>query len=241
MSITGVIIPAHLHSTRFPGKPLALVGGKPLLSYAVECAKGTGMPYVVATSDMEIYKWCHENGVPRRHTDQCRNGTERAALANREEKWDRVVVLQCDEPDLRPDDLGILTGMESPATLVSHCADSDWGNPNSVIAQYMLMHDWEENIWCDGAIRWFRRGESKSDGRQRHVGCYLYDGALLEQYLTTPPTPAEESQSLEQLRTMAIGYAWEAFNPHRTIDPRRLRSINVPEDADKFKEDGNRV
>lgn len=234
MGSTGIVIPAHLGSTRFPGKPLALVGGKPLLSYAVECAKGTGLPWYVATSDGEILNWCGSHDVECVWTEECRNGTERAALANREEKWERVIVFQCDEPDVIPDDLRNLSVMEPPATLVGTATEKDVGNPNTVGA-----YTWS------GMVRQFIRSPPLHASMYRHIGVYLYSLDQLKEYLSTEPTPQEQSQSLEQLRTMAMGYTFLAHS----VQPRRhmpsvreyYRSINVPEDVNQFKEDGNRV
>lgn len=232
---TGIILPAHMGSTRFPGKPLAIVGGRPLLSYAVEAAKSSGMPWCVATSDETIRDWCAENNVAGWITDQCRNGTERAALLNRDLKWDRVIVLQCDEPDVTGVHLEWFADSLAPATMVSAMAASDWGNPNTVAAE----------VWGN-MVRRFTRSplhEGRSDHISRHVGVYLYDSNTLAEYLEHPPTQREVSHSLEQLRTMAMGYAFSAkdVHPNRRNDPTPLRSVNVPEDVNQFKEDGHTV
>lgn len=248
---TGIILPAHMGSTRFPGKPLAMVGGKPLLSYAVEAAKASGMPWCVATSNHEIANWCDTQGMGTCIigggsissntskisgivvvTNECRNGTERAALVNGAFQFDRVIVLQCDEPDVTGEDLlelerrGFL-----PSTLVAEPLETDIDNFNSVIA-----HAWK----CrDGhLIRCFTRSAPQDvfDGTAyRHVGVYCYHKYTLETYLNLQPVEAEVKLSLEQLRITQI-CAWYAVCLNRT-----LRSVNVPEDVNQFKEDGNTV
>lgn len=222
--ITGIIIPAYMKSKRFRGKPLVDIGGKPLLSYAVEAAKESGLPWYVATHDREILQWSKENDVLCIDTTKMglrpRNGTERAALVNREKKWDRVIVLQCDEPDITAEDTKTLSELESPATLVSNPIQDDWGNVNTVFAAVQ----WD-------TIRHFERGNDSGLAHMyRHVGAYLYESSMLHEYLHHPPTKVEERDSLEQIRTMALGYAWSCFELNRT-----LRSVNVPEDAKKFK------
>lgn len=241
---TGIVIPAHLGSTRFPGKPLALVGGKPLLSYAVEAARASGLPWCVATSDHEIAAWfistycidkkrtfCTwwENDPPNGGfvlTPECRNGTERAAHANSKLNWDRVIVLQCDEPDVDGHLLAWFAQWDGPCTVSCDMQESDWDNPNSVAVAI-------KDDDCDVAL-YFVRGATRPTKHyiRRHVGLYVYDSHMLEDYLRHPQTPTEEAESLEQLRTMAMGYAWHV----EPVDG-PLRSVNVPADVEKFKED----
>lgn len=234
---TGIVIPAHMGSTRFPGKPLALVGGKPLLSYAVDAARESGLPWCVATSDHDVEDWCIVN-IPLSEskecnifvTEQCTNGTERAAIVNKYAKWDRVIVLQCDEPDVTGDQLRYLSTLTSPCTMVTWPDVCDWGNMNTVFAAGLPD---EFSGETSRVAMYFRRGVSEeADCYYRHVGVYLYDSNLLSDYLQTSPTPAEQNESLEQLRTMALGYAWLMM----TI-PGPLRSVNVPADVEKFTED----
>lgn len=232
MTTTGIVIPAHMRSSRFPGKPLVDVAGKPLLAYSIECSRATGLPYVVATSDKIVLDWCYHNSVPYIETyGTIRNGTERARLANRE-MWQRVIVFQCDEPDVQSDDILRLTEVPPPATLVGNMADSDWRNPNTVAAE----------VWGQ-CVRRFVRNPSPQDkygpGFLRHIGIYLYSSAQLEQYVAMEPTDPEVQHSLEQLRTMALGYSFLAHNVHppRCTPSRRstYRSVNVPEDLEAFK------
>lgn len=216
-------------STRFPGKPLAIVGGKPLLQYAVDAARESGLPFTVASQDWLISNWCYTNGIPHASTSDARNGTERAAIVNQAIKWDRVIILQCDEPDVTGKDLKRLDDYEDPCTVQTAMSERDWENLNSVA---VLGGGGD----CSVAMR-FVRGvaaeEEEREGISRHVGVYFYARYMLDEYLRHPPTRAEESRSLEQLRTMALGYAWNL----KTI-PGPLRSVNVPEDVNQFKEDG---
>lgn len=216
---TGIVIPAHMASTRFPGKPLAMVGGKPLLSYAVDAARGTGLPWCVATEDEEIVEWCISNERICVMTDHARNGTERAALANKQCGWDRVIVLQCDEPDVTAEDLGILNSIGTDCyTLTCPMGKRDWGNANSVCVRNYL-----------GTGKLFQRGPESGEFN-RHVGVYLYKSQTLAEYLNHPQVPCEESLSLEQIRTMAMGYFWSTMKLNEPC-----RSVNVPEDVEAFK------
>lgn len=231
---TGIVIPAHMGSTRFPGKPLADVGGRPLLSYAVEAARDSGMPWTVASSDLEVEAWCKGNGNSFTFTgipDASRNGTERAAFANSYLKWHRVIVLQCDEPDVTWEDLCDFEAVSTTAYTISCPVESnDWGNTNTVF----LKSGDEYGTLFERGVRepnW-RVVHPLSHPFSRHVGIYCYDASLLAAYLDRGPTPEETQQSLEQLRTMAMGYCWHAMR----ID-RPLRSVNVPADLAKFTED----
>lgn len=233
MSSCGIVVPAYMGSTRFPGKPLADVGGRPLLSYAVEAARESGLPYCVATSDEEIIEWCLSNEVILGNTQRItkcgfriRNGTERASIVNRYRKWDRVIVLQCDEPDVTGEDLRSFTHGWLPETFACVMQDDDWGNPNSVSVAVK-----------DDIALFFQRAAPHGAEccRLRHVGVYVYHCDMLANYLSHGPSGCEVDSSLEQLRTMAMGHAW-----HVRATTRTLRSVNVPEDVEQFKDDARK-
>lgn len=246
---TGIVIPAYMRSKRFPGKPLVDIGGRPLLSYAVEAARASELPFVVAYENDDDHKpvkeWCDFKSIDARPTPKgVRNGTERAARANNWMKWDRVIVLQCDEPDITSKHLKALSKMSIPSTVVTEMQEDDWGNPHSVAA---IVNDGFEHK----TVAFFTRGAPKPTKFEddnisqiekwrfvaRHVGVYLYSAEMLETYLHHPATPAELTHSLEQLRTMAMGCAWECLDFETELDA--LRSVNVPEDVEKFDEQKN--
>lgn len=108
------IIPVRMGSTRFPGKPLAMIGGVPMVGRMVEIVKATErvFPYYVATPDDEIVQYCQLHGIPHIVTSgDCRSGTARVHDAMRQlsnQPDDCVMNIQGDEPLLKPESLDAL-------------------------------------------------------------------------------------------------------------------------------------
>jgi CMP-2-keto-3-deoxyoctulosonic acid synthetase len=127
-------------------------------------------------------------------------------------------------------DLEWAVAFVTPCTFASPMQHSDWGNSHSVSVS-VFGHASMEGF----AASYFQRGHERSAKVWRHVGVYVYDAKMLADYLQHAPTSAEESQSLEQLRTMAMGYSW-----HVQPIERPLRSVNVPADVEQFKEDARK-
>lgn len=232
MSDACIIIPARHASTRYPGKPLALLrgaSGKALSLIersviAAQNASGGEIPIYVATDDRRIADEAHRIGVDVIMTSpECRNGTERVAEAVRRAgiKADIVVNLQGDAP---------LT----PPHFVTALIETLRANPDCHVATPCLRCDAEtvENLLADrkvgrvGAttvvfnrrgnalyfskeVLPFTNGKGMVDGVVpvfHHVGLYAYRPSALAAYASSETTPLETLEGLEQLRFLENGH-----------------------------------
>ncbi len=216
-----VIIPARMASTRLPDKPLADIGGKPMVVRVAECAARSGAAQViVATDHPDIVAACKRHGVDARMTrDDHPSGTDRiaevAALVGLPD--DAVIVnVQGDEPLMDPALINAcaaqITWDVPMATLAHPITDlSEVFNPNVVkvvldAAGQALMFSraplpWHRDAFADGA-------KHMPAGYQalRHIGMYAYRQDFLQRYPTLPPAPLEQIEALEQLRVLWHGF-----------------------------------
>ena len=220
------IIPARYGSTRFPGKPLAMLGGKTVIERVYHQAEGNLDDVVVATDDDRIMAAVHGFGgkVVMTSTNH-RSGTDRCYEAFRktvdfvdEDDDDYVVVnIQGDEPFIQPSQLEAIKGCfddESTdiATLVKPFTEDDGiaavENPNSpkvvVSASMTAMYFSRSPIP-------YLRGKDRENWLKyhtyyKHIGMYAYKVKVLKQITSLPQSPLELAESLEQLRWLENGY-----------------------------------
>jgi 3-deoxy-manno-octulosonate cytidylyltransferase (CMP-KDO synthetase) len=212
-----VAIPARFASTRLPGKPLQLIGGKPMICHVAERALAAGAAEVViATDDERIAEAVKGAAVrvcmtkPEHHT-----GTDRLSECAQQLNWpdDRIVVnLQGDEPFAPA--IGIrqvaelLAGSASVmatlgAALASH---AEFINPNVV----KLVHDGQGRAlyFSRAPIPWPRDApHSLPAEAMRHIGIYAYRSGFLQQLSRLPVGKLERCESLEQLRVLENGFS----------------------------------
>ena len=211
------IIPARYASTRFPGKPLALIGGKTMIRRTCEQALKSSLDAVlVATDDRRIYDEVCGFGVQAVMTrENHRSGTDRCgeALGLMGDCYDAVVNLQGDEPFIDPRQIDQLVGVMRAgevalATLARRIDDpTELENPHAV----KVVFD------CQGDALYFSRhpipyvrGVDRSLWLQhaeyyRHIGLYAYAADTLRHLITLPPGRLEQQESLEQLRWLENG------------------------------------
>lgn len=214
-----VVIPARMASSRFPGKPLYSLAGRPLLRHALNAAGD--WPVVVATEDREIEDWCREQGVWCINTGPARNGTERTAAVNRRLGYPVVVNVQCDEPDLTPDDLRrVVAGLGRAPVATLACPLPPAGEFDEDAVKVA--------VGMDGIAKSFTRGAVPHAAL--HVGIYAYCQEALLAYSGWAPSELEQTESLEQLRFVErrLPIAVELVN-------RRLQSINRHHDIAKWE------
>lgn len=208
------VIPARYGSTRFPGKPLANLTGRPMIVHVLEQASKcqTVGRILVATDDQRIAQAVQDAGYEARMTRADHpNGTCRIEEVARTLTEDIVVNIQGDEPQIEPAlvDLTVRTLQQHPATpmatLVSPFAPGeDPANPNIVKAV----------LGVDGRALYFSRSlvpydRDRKPGAQRpykHVGLYVYRREFLKTFVALPPSPLELTESLEQLRVLEHGH-----------------------------------
>ena len=104
-----VIIPARYKSSRFPGKPLAMINGKPMIHRVFnQCVKGFNGEIIIATDNTKIQDYCDKNNLPCKLTSEtCMTGTDRVAEISSKYEADYYINVQGDEPIFNPNDLTI--------------------------------------------------------------------------------------------------------------------------------------
>lgn len=218
------VIPARYASTRFPGKPLALLGGKPVVQRVYEQVAGVLDDAVVATDDerirdavlafggkVEMTSPDHRSG-----TDRCREAYEKVC-AREGREYDVVVNVQGDEPFISPPQIRALTACfddESTdiATLVKPFAASDGiealENPNS---PKVVIDGRSQAIYFSRSVIPYLRGVERSEWLSRHtfykhIGMYAFRRDVLREVTSLPQSSLERAESLEQLRWLENGY-----------------------------------
>jgi 3-deoxy-manno-octulosonate cytidylyltransferase (CMP-KDO synthetase) len=203
------VIPARYSSTRFPGKPLALLAGKPMVAHVVERALDAGCfdEIVVATDDGRIASAAAEAGARPVLTGVCRSGTDRVAEAVRDDPATVVLNIQGDEPALPPANLRLLAGFlsehpEAPmATVALPGTGADLDDPN--IVKVVCALDGRALYFSRAAIPFPRQASAAPV--LRHVGLYGFQKAALLAFASWPETELERAEGLEQLRALAHG------------------------------------
>lgn len=201
------IIPARYASTRFPGKPLAPLAGKPMIQHVYERAARTpGLAEVwVATDDVRIADAVRAFGGRVAMTGECRTGTDRVYEASRALEADVVLNVQGDEPLIEPSVLEKLLGAFADpavqmATLKRPLHPDEESNPNVVKVVCAL----------DGDALYFSRARlpypREPSTAFAHVGVYAYRKEFLATVASLPTTPLERAESLEQLRVLEHGH-----------------------------------
>jgi len=220
-----VIIPARLASTRLPNKPLADLGGKPMIVRVAERAALSGAArIIVATDHPDIASACAAHGIEACMTRADHpSGTDRIAEVARTLGLadDAVVVnLQGDEPLIDPDLLAATAALIAGGAPMATCAHplhsaADVFNPN--VVKVVLNKAGSAMYFSRAAIPWDRDGFAVSGADAgaelppdyaalRHIGLYAYSSAFLQTYPTLSPAPLESVEALEQLRVLWHGY-----------------------------------
>lgn len=223
-----VVIPARYASTRLPGKPLADIGGKPMIQHVYERAlESRASRVVVATDDERIRQACEGFGAEAVMTavDHA-SGTDRLAEVARQlelEEAHRVVNVQGDEP-LIPAALinQVADNLErypeaAIATLCERIHDVDQVlNPN--VVKVVFDHQGMAHYFSRAPIPWARDAWMAANPLSgtdlplpgginyfRHIGIYGYRARVLEDFVNWAPAPTEQAESLEQLRALYNG------------------------------------
>ena len=220
MSFT-VIIPARLASTRLPNKPLADLGGKPMVVRVAERAALSGAArIIVATDHADIAAACraHDVEVCMTRADHP-SGTDRIAEVARSLALapDAVLVnLQGDEPLIDPQLLQACAariGADVPMATCAHPLSDAFDAFNPNIVKVVLDKAGRALYFSRATIPWHRDGFAQSTGilpdgyvPLRHIGLYAYSNAFLQAYPGLAVSPLEGIEALEQLRVLWHGY-----------------------------------
>lgn len=215
MSEVTVIIPARWASTRFPGKPLVNLRGKPLVQHVWERAnraKRVGR-VIIATDDMRIAEAAFDFGAEVALTSPKHpTGTDRLAeVAGKLKSAAIILNVQGDEPDIAPSTIDRLVGalQDDPGLGMVTAA-----NPVTDLADVQNPHVVKVVTDLAGRALYFSRSviPHDRDGRRgirylRHQGIYGYRRQVLLAFVKWKPTPLEQAEKLEQLRALEHGIA----------------------------------
>jgi 3-deoxy-manno-octulosonate cytidylyltransferase (CMP-KDO synthetase) len=217
-----VIVPARLASTRLPDKPLADIGGAPMVVRVAQRAALSGAREVVVATDHDsIVRACEQHGVRALMTrvDHA-SGSDRLAEACALLGLDDeavVVNVQGDEPLIEPaliDACATLLGQRSDCVMstVAHALHdlADYMNPN--VVKVVLDAQSRALLFSRAPLPWWRDGSAKGNtalpqdpAALRHVGLYAYRAGFLRRFPTLPMAPLERTEALEQLRVLWHG------------------------------------
>lgn len=240
------IIPARYASTRFPGKPLADMHGKPMIQRVYEQVAGLMEDVTVATDDRRIFDAVAAFGGKAVMTSENhKSGTDRCyeAYTKAGTTCDVVINIQGDEPFIKPSQIELLKAcFDDPdtqiATLVKPFKPEDGFdalfNSNS---PKVVVNNRMQAMYFSRSIIPYLRGKDHTEWLQhhtyyKHIGLYAYKTDVLKAITSLPQSALEIAESLEQLRWLENGYIIKAGITHEeTI------GIDTPEDLERAMEE----
>lgn len=211
------IIPARYASTRFPGKPLATLGGKSVIQRVYEQVSTVLDDVYVATDDQRIFQAVEAFGGRAVMTSpNHKSGTDRIqeAITKIGGRWDVVVNVQGDEPFIQASQIKtVCECFEDPETQIATLGKpfdnmDAVGNPNS---PKIVVDNRHYAMYFSRSIIPFVRGKEKESWLQsypflKHLGLYAYRADVLAEITRLPQSSLELAESLEQLRWLQNGY-----------------------------------
>ena len=219
MTLSAILIPARYNSTRFPGKPLAMLDGIPMIKRVYDACSASNIPTYVLTDDERIANVFQNTSIIIDYYPY-ENGTERCAGALKQDymqKYDHFINVQGDMPDVTEKMIEqcLLSLKDYPVSTVYTDMPGDMqNNPDSV-----------KMVRANDQSLWFGRGMTGYG--DWHLGIYGYKREALETYHDLPITIEEETEKLEQLRWLKNG--WQIGCSHVYF---KGTEINSPEDLD---------
>ncbi len=243
------IIPARYASSRFEGKPLADIFGKPMVQHVYEraCRAETLDEVIVATDDRRIYDAVAGFGGNVQLTGECATGTERVARVAEQLTCDIVVNIQGDEPLLEPTQLNMMIqpfGINSREREITPSSSevqvSTLKQRIDTLADYRDVNIVKVVTDLQGNALYFSRASMPSSIDEatlpdlpvyRHVGLYAYRREALIAFTKWESTPYEKAEGLEQLRFLEHGV------PIRVVETDTpLIGVDVPADLARVKQ-----
>ena len=212
-ALAAVVIPARWASTRFPGKPLHLLAGKPLIQHVWErCRRAKGIAEViVATDDMRIAEAAFAFGAEVSLTSpKHRSGTDRCAeVAKRLRGFTHIINVQGDEPLIDPKLVSRLAeAMKAERKIAMITAahpfakGDDATNPNLV---KVVLDRQSDALYFSRSVIPYPRADGRSPAYFRHLGIYGYSTRFLLDFVKWKPGVLEQTEQLEQLRALENG------------------------------------
>ncbi len=213
------VIPARFASTRLPGKPLALIAGKPMIQHVYTKACQAKLPeeVIVATDDQKVVEVVQGfGGNVVMTSSEHPSGTDRLAeVALNYPDVDVIVNVQGDEPMITPQVIDALAEafIKDPnlsmATLKTLMEPEEYDNPN-VVKVITDLNDYA--LYFSRSLVPYPRKKTADFKVYKHIGIYAYRRDFLLQYAVLEPTPLEQIESLEQLRVLENGFKIKVIN-----------------------------
>lgn len=240
MNFTG-IIPARFASSRLPGKPLAVIGGKPMIQWVYENTTRELNDVIVATDHADIERAVLDFGGRVMMTSPDHpSGTDRCAevsqiLASSGEKTDVILNIQGDEPFIKTSHLRLLKdAFSDPETQIATLANpiteqAELLNPNAV---KVVANKQGNALYFSRSPIPYNRHKTEGNWLSghsylKHLGMYAYRTEVLGQITLLEPSILEKTESLEQLRWLENGYVIKVLLTHDLS-----QGIDTPEDLE---------
>jgi len=240
MRILG-IIPARYNSVRFPGKPLADIGGKSMIQRVYEQSEKCKLlsTVFVATDDNRIFERVMGFGGQVKMTAKHNSGTERCneLAQNLEEKFDIVINIQGDEPYINPEQISQVATLFSDKNTAIATLAKKIKTVNELLNENTVKVVFDENNFVLNFSR-FPIPEPKSFDAEkwfihntfyRHIGIYGYRTKVLQEICELKQTEREKTEQLEQLRWLENTYKIKVEETEL-----ESHSIDVPKDIEKL-------
>jgi 3-deoxy-manno-octulosonate cytidylyltransferase (CMP-KDO synthetase) len=232
-----IVIPSRMASTRFPGKPLADIGGKPMVVRVMEQArKANAGDVFVAVSEPEVQAAVEAAGGRAVMTDaDLPSGSDRIwqavqrLVAAGEPRPDVIINVQGDEPLLPPELIADCVAAfarlpDADVITYSHSITDPADQTNPTKVKVVTTESGRALYYSRSPIPY------NAAVMQRHVGFYGYTYAALERYVAHAPTPLQKQEDLEQLRGLEIGLRYYVLTtPHEPI------GVDTPADLEAVK------
>lgn len=241
---TLILIPSRYASTRFPGKPLALIRNKPMVQHVFEAASKVGSDVYVATDDDRIFNAVEKfNGKAVMTSSSHPSGTDRCYEAYQKvsqklgKEFDVVVNVQGDEPNISPEQIQALIECFKDekvqiATLAKKIEDIETLQDINKVKVVLGRDDFA--LYFSRFPLPFCRGKEQSEWLQchdyfKHVGMYAYRPKVLKEITLLKQGELEKQESLEQLRWLENGYKIKIkITEHESI------GVDTPEDLERL-------
>ncbi len=229
-----IIIPARYESTRFPGKPLAKISGKPMIEWVVNAAKGSRLAdkIIVATEDERIFDFVKNDlkaeACITSKDHKC--GTDRICeVVKKYPDIKFIVNLQGDEP-LMPSDYidkvlePLMSNQAQMTSLIAPLTNTEDFNNSNIVKAVMDKDNFA--LYFSRSQIPFNRDNRKDIKYFRHIGIYGYSKEAILRFSLLPPSPLETAEQLEQLRCLENGIKIKL-----SIVPKAYPAVDRPEDV----------
>lgn len=236
--LTLAVVPVRYAAARFPGKPLADLGGRPLVQWVYERARQCAAfdLVVVATDDERIADVVRGfGGMVELTSPDHPSGTDRVAeVAGRYREAAVVVNVQGDQPFVTPAILERLVAPfgqnRAPAITTAACPlqPADWANPNVVKVVRGL--DGRALYFSRSGIPWHAEEDEVRVRPLHHLGLYAYAREALFRLSALAPTPLEVQERLEQLRALEHGFEIQVVDVDEPV-----LEVNTPDDLERAR------